>query len=484
MRRIFRPVVILLSAAFLAASCLGDDDTSDITYYSDTAITSFSLGTLNRTMYTKTSDGKRDSSYIGEVDGSEYKFYIDQAGRRIYNADSLPVRTDNAHVICNIGTKKGGLAVIEYKNTAGEDSLVYYDSTDSLDFSGAEPLRVRVYANDLENYRTYQISVNVHKENPDSMNWHYFDAYEPFTRLDGMKAVAFGGSGDAQDRLLLLGRSGGETVVYGIDADGRCGELSRISGGEAYATAVAKGDSVYATTGDGTIARSADGRAWDVVTVAGSVRPARLMAAGERRLYGTDADGRMVSSAQAGHGWTADGMAADADGLPTGSVSCGTFALKTYGEGERVVMIGNRATGSHPEDSVAMVWSKLEEYAENSERHSWMHVNENNGMQLPRLEGLAAAACGDVLVAIGGRGLGTSHAKAYSQIYVSQDNGLTWSEDGRFYLPAGFNGTGAAAAMAVDNKGFIWIICGGTGEVWRGRLNRMGWADQKTSFTE
>ena len=46
------------------------------------------------------------------------------------------------------------------------------------------------------------------------------------------------------------------------------------------------------------------------------------------------------------------------------------------------------------------------------------------------------------------------------------------------------NGTGAAAAMAVDNKGFIWIICGGTGEVWRGRLNRMGWADQKTSFTE
>ena len=126
----------------------------------------------------------------------------------------------------------------------------------------------------------------------------------------------------------------------------------------------------------------------------------------------------------------------------------------------------------------------LEEYAENSERHSWMHVNEDNGMQLPRLEGLAAAACGDVLVAIGGRGLGTSHAKAYSQIYVSQDNGLTWSEDGRFYLPAGFNGTGAAAAMAVDNKGFIWIICGGTGEVWRGRLNRMGWADQKTSFTE
>ena len=90
----------------------------------------------------------------------------------------------------------------------------------------------------------------------------------------------------------------------------------------------------------------------------------------------------------------------------------------------------------------------------------------------------------DVLVAIGGRGLGTSHAKAYSQIYVSQDNGLTWSEDGRFYLPAGFNGTGEAAAMAVDNKGFIWIICGGTGEVWRGRLNRMGWADQKTSFTE
>ena len=38
--------------------------------------------------------------------------------------------------------------------------------------------------------------------------------------------------------------------------------------------------------------------------------------------------------------------------------------------------------------------------------------------------------------------------------------------------------------MATDDDNFIWVVCGGTGQVWRGRLNRMGWTDGQTSFTE
>ena len=120
MRRIIRPFVILFSSLILTVSCLSDDSASYI-YYSDTAITSFSLGTLNRTMWTKSSTGA-DSSYVEEIDGSDYHFYIDQAGRRIYNPDSLPVGTDAAHVICNIGSKNGGTVVIAYKDTEGDPS--------------------------------------------------------------------------------------------------------------------------------------------------------------------------------------------------------------------------------------------------------------------------------------------------------------------------------------------------------------------------
>ena len=53
----------------------------------DTAITAFSLGSLDR--YTKTKAGK-DTLLKANVTGSDYKFYIDQAQRKIYNVDSLP----------------------------------------------------------------------------------------------------------------------------------------------------------------------------------------------------------------------------------------------------------------------------------------------------------------------------------------------------------------------------------------------------------
>ena len=39
-------------------------------------------------------------------------------------------------------------------------------------------------------------------------------------------------------------------------------------------------------------------------------------------------------------------------------------------------------------------------------------------------------------------------------------------------------------ALAVDDDDYMWLVAGGTGDVWRGRLNRLGWEDWQTSFTE
>ena len=36
----------------------------------------------------------------------------------------------------------------------------------------------------------------------------------------------------------------------------------------------------------------------------------------------------------------------------------------------------------------------------------------------------------------------------------------------------------------VDADDYLWVVCGGTGDVWRGRLNRLGWDEGRTSFTE
>lgn len=124
MKRIIRPFVVLFSVMLLTVSCLGDDNYSDVVYYGDTAITSFSLGTLKRTMVTEASDGT-DSSYVADVDCSSYDFYIDQLQKEIYNPDSLPAGTDAAHVICNVTSKNSGVVLIAYKNSEGEDSLAF-----------------------------------------------------------------------------------------------------------------------------------------------------------------------------------------------------------------------------------------------------------------------------------------------------------------------------------------------------------------------
>lgn len=474
MRRIFRPFVTLVATAALAASCLSDDNQTEITYYSDTAITSFSLGTLNRTMVTTSSTGE-DSTYIDELDGSEYDFYIDQLTRQVYNPDSLPVGTDAAHVLCSATTKNGGLAIWAFKDEAGEDSLVYLNSTDSVDFT--EPQELRVYSNSGLEYAAYTVKVNVHKEDPDSINWQVMGTYAPFTALADMKAFAVDGVG-----LVVMGRSGSETVAYTYD--GSWTEASRLAG-SVSGSVVARGDSLYAVMPDGSMVRSHDGAAWTQESVAGDVKPVSLVAAGSGRLYGVAADGRVVSSARSGYGWSVDGQPADMSALPVADLSSAAFALATNSEAERVVLVGNRDRAANPEDTLAVVWNKVEEYAENSVTHSWMPCNELNGHRLPNMAGLSMAACGSRLLAIGGKGSGPDSPEAYSCVYVSEDYGLTWYADDVFYLPDEFtNGSSTVAAMAVDGDNFIWIICGGTGQVWRGRLNSMGWDDPQTSFTE
>ena len=79
----------------MLASCLSDDtDDSNIVYYGDAAITSFSLGTLNKTyLYNngdtikKNTDGTDSTT---TVDCSKYKLTIDQLKHEVYNVDSLP----------------------------------------------------------------------------------------------------------------------------------------------------------------------------------------------------------------------------------------------------------------------------------------------------------------------------------------------------------------------------------------------------------
>ena len=86
----------MLMTLLVLVSCTSEDEVATV-LYNDAAITSFTLGTLNRYV----------SGTKSTLAGSAYAMQINQAtqadGRRlIENTDSLPIGTDVAHVVCSV----------------------------------------------------------------------------------------------------------------------------------------------------------------------------------------------------------------------------------------------------------------------------------------------------------------------------------------------------------------------------------------------
>ena len=169
MNKYISALCALIIGTLSLTSCLNSSDDSDITYYNDTAITSFSLTTVNRYIHTTSKSGK-DSVYKKSL-SSPVKFHIDQYKRVIYNTDSLYADCDLSHVLVSIGAKNNGYVVIK---SLTSDTLFNYYSTDSLDFS--QPREIRVYANDGTGYRAYQVEINKHQAATDKILWEKMTA--------------------------------------------------------------------------------------------------------------------------------------------------------------------------------------------------------------------------------------------------------------------------------------------------------------------
>lgn len=469
-----RSVIVLLSALLLATSCLNTDET-EYTYYNDTAINSFTLGTLNQYYWGKTKYTDKDSLYKTTVTGSNYKFYIDQSKNEIYNNDSLPKGTDAAHVICTVNSVNSGLVVIRYENISKEDSLVYYSSSDSIDFS--EPREFRVYANDGSAYRKYTVKVNVHQEDPDSFRWNNCATVDAFKAFTDMKAVGL------NDKVMLLGTNGSKTNVYTTaNSDGKTWTkgIEEFDADTYKNTAVLDG-TLYAVS-KGLLFSTTDGETW---TEGSAFAYKQLLGAGSKKLYALTADGKITASADNGATWTNEKMDASGEYLPADEISLAVLPSVTNKSTEDIILTGLRDLSANPSDTAAVVWSKVEEYADGSDTNQWVHYESDGGYKLPALANVSMMRYGNVLVAMGGSPEGDAQSKAFSGLYMSRDKGLTWHTDSKYVLPEGFTNDGSDVfAIAAGKDNILWIISGGTGQVWRGRLNKLGWKVYQSTLTE
>lgn len=396
---------------------------------------------------------------------------IDQVQQKIYNSDSLIYESDASAVLATVSA----IGTIAYR-VDDPDSTEWktYSSTDSINFS--KPLIFRVFSEGGTMMKDYSVRVNIHKQESEVFKWSSIQ--KNATALNGLtdkKALVH------NDSVKVFGLIGGQlyVAVSGVE-DGKTWSRKAATGcAQAEPASLQQfGGKLYMTSTDGVLYGSADGYAWTTVCK-GAVD--KTVGATSMKLYGLK-DGKIVSSAD-GATWSAEAMDESTDLLPTQDMTSVTYTMTTNSALEKIFLIGSRNTTTWAADTSDVVWAKVEDTT-GATTNDWAYYNTapDNHKVCPRLENLQVISYDGCMLAFGGKELTGSGVQALSAFYQSPDNGITWSAMDNIVAPTELIGTTDRFAATVDSHNYIWII--NNGDVWKGRLNRLGFATNNIAFTK
>lgn len=453
MKRKFFAFIALITATLSLSSCLSSDETT-VEYTHDTAITAFSLGSLDR--YTKTKAGK-DTLLKANVKGSDYKFYIDQAQRLIYNVDSLPCGVRDTAILATISSKNNSPILLMDINKT-DSVAAYYSSSDSINFS--KPRFIRVYSSDYSAYAQYQVTVNVHKELPYEFKWHELaQNNSQLAAFSDLKAVACG------DDIYVFGKTAeGTQVLKSAINDGSAWSsiMMNVSlSSDAYQSAVALEGKLYISDG-GKVYASADAARWVLVS-SENADIKQLIGASSKNLYAYNTAAGISVSKDKGVSWEQEKLDTDKAYLPTQNISMNVAGVLSAKEVENVMLLGTRDKAL--KDTVATTWLRTVDYANEDGQWNYLEIENNKSGKMPWLDQVITCAADTGFVALGSNG----------KWYKSQNAGLTWKQDAMVVLPAKF-ATEGRFAFCRDKQHYYWIIR--NGYVWRGRFNIDGWSKE------
>ena len=451
MKRKFFAFIALITATLSLSSCLSSDETT-VEYTHDTAITAFSLGSLDR--YTKTKAGK-DTLLKANVTGSDYKFYIDQAQRLIYNVDSLPCGVRDTAILATISSKNSSPILLMDINKT-DSVAAYYSSSDSINFS--KPRFIRVYSSDYSAYAEYKVTVNVHKELPYEFKWHELaQNNSQLAAFSDLKAVACG------DSIYVFGKTAEGTKVLNsaINDGGAWSSITMNVGlsSDAYQSAVALDGKLYISDA-GKVYASADAERWTEVSENADIK--QLIGASSKYLMLILLQVSLFTKDK-GVSWEQEKLDTDADYLPTQNISMNVAGVLSAKDVENVMLLGTRDKAL--KDTVATTWLRTVDYANEDGQWNYLEIENNKSGKMPWLDQVITCAADTGFVALGSNG----------KWYKSQDAGLTWKQDKMVVLPAKF-ATEGRFAFCRDKQHYYWIIR--NGYVWRGRFNIDGWSKE------
>lgn len=378
-----KTLFILMLALASIVSCNKTDDTQ-VTLYSDAAITAFSLVDFDNTFQID----QTESRYTIHINSAKDSTVI---ARHIFNVDSLVAGSDAAKLLLNISTLNNGVAII--RDTTTFEQWLYVSSTDSIDVTS--PRLLRIWSSDGTGYADYVLEVRVHQEDGDILRWLQTDSsWTPadVTLPDGIKQLLGNSSTEeyalsTTNQLMVKRQGATDFVPDNIDADD-AGKL-----------------------------------------------PTDVMA---MTCYTVDTGKDLVDYLILAGQWKEETTATD------GSIN----------------------TVWH-----SAVWRKIIDYGKDVEQAQWTYMERSKDLYaLPPMSSLSLIYYDGSILAVG-RAMDDN---SYS-ILQSRDGGITWKTSSLYQLPDGFNHAATQVKAETDSDNYIWLHCEGTGQVWRGRLNRLGW---------
>lgn len=474
----FLPLIaVLFAATSIMTSCL-DNDVEQITYTSETSITGFSLGTLNIDRIGKDKNGL-DSPYVDTLDCSNYPFTIDQINRTITNKDSLPVGTHIDKVITSITYDAGMLGY----TPKGSVHDTIWTSTDSIDFT--DPVEFKVYAYSGVEGKPYKVTINVHKQEPDTISWKKFDT-QLFKAgsLSEQKAVY------ANGKVYVFGKNGNGTHIEYSDVanDNPSSWIPvtiNITDVDTY-SATAWAGNIYFLAG----APKAK-QLYKLNVTTDKIEPVGTEKF-EMLIGGNDIKSELyvVKGGKSGiykeSPWTEDTNPFTQ--FPAGKPFFSNTTTASYNSNITTTVALCYNQGNTANDTTALVFNRI------SSDNKWEKRMQN--LPLPNLENVTMIYYDGKLYAFGG---GYGEIKPFSQFYCSTDNGLCWrpvtecmafpaevpdtENPNREYInfPDLYDTHHGNYSCAVTPKlesetsrgNFIWIVWE-DGSICRGRINRLG----------
>lgn len=451
----------IMTATFFLSSCLGNDY-EEIEYPSTSSITSFSIGTLHQTFYVKSSEGE-DSVYTDTISYADVPFTIDQINRKIYNKDSLPKDVDITRVVASISADYA--AVYYVKNN--KDTI--WTTTDSLDFSKPVTFKVMTFNPTLNQFdfgASYEVSVNVHKLNPDSLVWKHFENNKFANNIVYTKQKAV----YTNESLYVFG----ETADGSVKANKTSVERGNISSWNEIT--LPAGTNIYSATAfNNNVYFVANGELYflenQITKVGNFTGLTNLITVSNGKLMAYKGNENKVVTINS------------EDNEPTGEESNFVNGYDLNGRMSAISMpsshnkdlwrtiVMTNNIGTSEADSTATVFSYISNDTE------WVKYQPNNPTTCPNQGNISMITYDGKIYAFG---------EDFDYFYTSNDNGLNWNQEtGYMVFPSEnkngidklttYRGNGSYSAVVEENgnKGsFIWFIWE-DGSATRALLNRL-----------